>query len=83
MGRLVTVALVNRRTVNAELHTQFCFPEVIDDVRKNNRKRRINLQHANATNGTYDYLKEKNLESVSHPPYITLIQASKRNRFIN
>jgi len=72
-GHVATVALKDRRTVNADWYTTICLPEVIDEFRKNNRKRRIILHHDNASSHTakrtIDYLKEKNLESMSHPPY--------------
>lgn len=72
-GHVATVALENRRTVNSDWYTTICLPEVIDELRKNNRKRRIILHHDNASSHTArqtnDFLKAKNVELMSHPAY--------------
>ena len=66
-------ALEDRRTVNAEWYTTICLPQVIDEIRKHNRKLRIILHHNNASSHTarqtIDYLKEQNIELMSHCPY--------------
>lgn len=72
-GHVATIPLEDRRTVNADWYTTICLPEVIDEIRKNNRNRRIILHHDNASSHTAhqttDYLKEKNIELMSHCPY--------------
>jgi len=72
-GPVATVALEDRRTVNAKWYITICLPEVIDEIRKNNRKRRIILHHDNASSHkatqTNDYLKEKKIELMNHCPY--------------
>lgn len=72
-GHVATVALEDRRTVNADWYTTICLPEVISELRKNNRNRRIILHHDNASSHkagqTMEYLKAKNVELMSHPPY--------------
>lgn len=72
-GHVATIPLEDRRTVNAEWYTTICLPTVFDEIRKNNQKRRIILHHDNASSHTArqtnDYLKEKNIEIMSHCPY--------------
>lgn len=72
-GHVATVALEDRATVNADWNKTICLPEVIDTMRKRNRKRRIILHHDNASAHTaaqtVGYLKEKNVELMAHPPY--------------
>lgn len=72
-GHVATIALEDRRTVNAEWYTTICWPEVINEIRKNNRKRRIILHHDNASSHTarqtIDYLTEKNIELMSQPVF--------------
>lgn len=72
-GHIATIPLEDRRTVNAEWYTVICLPKVIDEIRKNNRKRRIILHHDNASSHTarltIDYLKEKSVEIMTHCPY--------------
>ncbi|GBP40023.1 hypothetical protein EVAR_19150_1 [Eumeta japonica] len=46
-GHVATVALKNCRTVNSDLYTTIFLPEIIDELRKNNRYRRIILHHDN------------------------------------
>ncbi|GBP18647.1 hypothetical protein EVAR_14417_1 [Eumeta japonica] len=43
------VTLENRKTVNSEWYTTICLPEVFEEMRKNNRQRRIILHHDNAS----------------------------------
>jgi len=72
-GPVATVALQDRKTVNAEWYTTICLPEVIDRIRKTNRKRRIILHHDNASSHTarqtIGYLKQNNIELLTHCPY--------------
>lgn len=72
-GHVATIPLEDRRTVNAEWYTTICLPTVFDEIRKNNKKRRIILHHDNASSHkarqTTEYLKEKNIELMSHCPY--------------
>ncbi|GBP49887.1 hypothetical protein EVAR_29500_1 [Eumeta japonica] len=69
--RVATVALENCRTMNSDWYTTICLPEVIDELRKNNLKRRILLNHDNASSHmakeTNKFLKEKNVELMSNP----------------
>ncbi|XP_076220821.1 uncharacterized protein LOC143174228, partial [Nomia melanderi] len=48
-GHVATVALEDRRTVNSDWYTTICLPEVFGEIRKKNRRRRIILQHDNAS----------------------------------
>ncbi|GBP35924.1 hypothetical protein EVAR_91475_1 [Eumeta japonica] len=58
----------NCRTVNSDWYTTICLPEVIDELRKNNRKRRIILHLNNSNSHTRDrFLKNKNVELMSNP----------------
>lgn len=72
-GHVATVALEDRRTVNAEWYSTICLPEVIDEWRKTNRKRRLILHQDNASahtaGSTIAFLKEKNVDLMSHTPY--------------
>ena len=45
----VTTALEDRRTVNTDWYTIICLPEVINELRRTNRNRRIILYHDNAS----------------------------------
>jgi hypothetical protein len=64
--------LEDQITVNAEWYKITCLPEVIDQIRKNSRKRRIIL-HGNASahtvHRTIVYLSQKKVESMSHCAY--------------
>lgn len=72
-GHVATVALEDRRTVNAEWYTTICLPEVIGEIRKNNARRQIILHHDNASSHTaavtVNYLIHQNVELMSHCPY--------------
>ena len=63
---MATVALDDRKTVNADCYTTICLPEVIGEIRKNNRKRRVILHHDNASSHTADlttaFLSEEKVE---------------------
>lgn len=48
-GRVATVPLEDRRTANSEWYTIICLPEVFEEIRKNNQRRRIILHHDNAS----------------------------------
>ncbi|GBP74611.1 hypothetical protein EVAR_98478_1 [Eumeta japonica] len=57
-GPVATVALESCRTVNigtGNWYTTICLPEVIDELRKNNRNRRIVLLHGLTTPGAFPY----------------------------
>lgn len=73
MGHVATVPLVERKTVNSTWYTTICLPEVFEEMRKNNRKRRIILHQDNASSHvsaeTIDYLLTQNVEWTDHPPY--------------
>ncbi|KAG5308729.1 MOS1T transposase, partial [Pseudoatta argentina] len=70
---VATVALENRRTVNTDWYTIICLPEVINELRRTNRNRRIILHHDNAScytaRQTVDFLFSKNVELMTHCPY--------------
>ena len=72
-GHVATIPLEDRRSVNAEWYTTICLPTVFDEIRKKNKKRRIILHHDNASSHTasqtIEYLKDKNIELMSHCPY--------------
>ncbi|GBP26672.1 Mariner Mos1 transposase [Eumeta japonica] len=61
------------RSVRSDWYTTICLPEVIDEFRKNNRKRRIILYHDNASSHmakqTNKFLKEKKVELISNLAY--------------
>ena len=40
-GHVTTVGLEDRRTVNTDWYTSICLPEVINELRRTNRNRRI------------------------------------------
>ena len=52
-GYVITVALEDRRTtvntVNTDWYTTICLPEVINELHRTNRNRRIILYHDNAS----------------------------------
>ena len=72
-GHVATVPLENHKTVNSAWYTTICLPEVFDELRKNNPKRRIILHHDNASSHTShqtsEYLATQNIELMGHPPY--------------
>ncbi|GBP74427.1 Mariner Mos1 transposase [Eumeta japonica] len=59
--------------LNDDWCTTICLPKVIDELRKNNRKRRIILHHDKASSHTAKQtnkcVKEKNVELMSNPAY--------------
>jgi [histone H3]-lysine36 N-dimethyltransferase SETMAR len=72
-GHIATIALEDRRTVNADWYTTACLPEVINELRKTNKNRRILLHHDNASSHTArrttEFLEAHNVEILDHPPY--------------
>ncbi|GBP56563.1 hypothetical protein EVAR_53637_1 [Eumeta japonica] len=68
-----TVPLQNCRTMNSDWYMTISLPEVIDELRKNNCKRRITLHHSNASSDTAKqankFLKEKNVKLMSNLAY--------------
>ncbi|GFT01071.1 putative DD34D transposase [Nephila pilipes] len=72
-GHVATVALEQRRTVNSEWYTTICLPEVIGEIRKKQKNRRIILHHDNASSHTSTqtkaFLTERKIELMGHPPY--------------
>ncbi|GFT96071.1 hypothetical protein NPIL_32271 [Nephila pilipes] len=71
-GHVATVALEQRRTVNSEWYTTICLPEVIGEIRKKQKNRRIILHHDNASSHTSTqtkaFLTERKIELMGHPP---------------
>ncbi|GFT27577.1 hypothetical protein NPIL_65511 [Nephila pilipes] len=65
-GHVATVALEQRRTVNSEWYTTICLPEVIGEIRKKQKNRRIILHHDNASSHTSTqtkaFLTERKIE---------------------
>ncbi|GBP71974.1 Mariner Mos1 transposase [Eumeta japonica] len=72
-GHVAIVALENYRTVNSDWNTIICLLKVIDELCKNNRKRRNILHHDNASfhraKQKIKFLNKKNIEFVSDPAY--------------
>ncbi|CAH1990923.1 unnamed protein product [Acanthoscelides obtectus] len=68
-----TFPLNEQRTVTADWYTTICLPKVITELRKINLERRIILHQDNASwhtaQATRQYLTEKNVELLDHPPY--------------
>ncbi|GBP07047.1 Protein kinase C-binding protein NELL1 [Eumeta japonica] len=73
IGHVAIVVLENCRTMNSDWYTTICLPEVIDELRKSNRKSCSILQRDNASShtakGTNKFLEEKNVELISNPAY--------------
>ncbi|GFS95404.1 uncharacterized protein NPIL_598891 [Nephila pilipes] len=71
-GHVATVELEQRRTVNSEWYTTICLPEVIGEIRKKQKNRRIILHHDNASSHTSTqtkaFLTERKIELMGHPP---------------
>ena len=72
-GHVATMALENQKTVNSAWYTTICLPQVFDELRKTNKRRRIILHHDNASSHTSchtnEFLAAKNIELMGHPPY--------------
>ncbi|KAF8794101.1 hypothetical protein HNY73_002116 [Argiope bruennichi] len=73
IGHIATIPLKDRKNVNPKWYAEICLPKVINEIRKNNKNRRIILHHENTscytTCETIDYLKDKNFELMPHCPY--------------
>ncbi|GFS88258.1 hypothetical protein NPIL_702731 [Nephila pilipes] len=76
-GHVATVALEQRRTVNSEWYTTICLPEVIGEIRKKQKNRRIILHHDNASSHTSTqtkaFLTERKIELMGHPPFRDIV----------
>lgn len=72
-GHVATVPLVEQRTVTANWYVIIGFPAAFEEVRKTNPRRRIILHHDNASaptaHQTLAYLKNENVELMTHPSY--------------
>ncbi|GBP04454.1 hypothetical protein EVAR_3844_1 [Eumeta japonica] len=72
-GHVANFALENYRTVNSDWYTTICLPEVFDELRKNNRKRRTILHHDSVSSHTAQqtnkFLKDKKVKLMSHPAF--------------
>ena len=75
-GHIATVALQDRRTVNADWYVSQCLPQVFAAWcrrSRNSRLRGLLLHHDNASAhtaaATLDFLAENGVQLVSHPPY--------------
>ncbi|GBP03786.1 hypothetical protein EVAR_2501_1 [Eumeta japonica] len=70
---VATVALENYYTVNNDWYTTICFPEVIDELRKNIHNLRIILHDDNASSNTAKqsnkFLKKKHVGLMSNSSY--------------
>jgi [histone H3]-lysine36 N-dimethyltransferase SETMAR len=73
IGPVVSVALENRRTVNAEWYTTICLPTVFEKVRQNRPRSRIVLHQDNASSHnaeeTKKFLATNRIDLMTHPPY--------------
>ncbi|GFU40787.1 putative mariner transposase [Nephila pilipes] len=73
-GHVATVALEQRRMVNSEWYMTICLPEVIGEIRKKQKNRRIILHRDNASSHTSTqtkaFLTERKIELMGHPPII-------------
>ncbi|GBP48376.1 hypothetical protein EVAR_96414_1 [Eumeta japonica] len=70
--RLLEMTRHSEMTVNSEWYTTICLPEVFEEIRKNNRQRRIILHHANAschTSAETRFLEGQKIELTGHPPH--------------
>ncbi|GBP67182.1 PiggyBac transposable element-derived protein 3 [Eumeta japonica] len=67
------VPLENRKTVNSEKYTTICLPEALEEIRINNRQRRIILHHDygsyHTSAETVSFLEGQKIELTDHPPY--------------
>ncbi|GBP32348.1 hypothetical protein EVAR_25603_1 [Eumeta japonica] len=83
---VAAVALENCCTVNSDLYTIICLLETIDELRKNNRKRRIILHHDNASSHTAKQtnkcVNEKNVELMSNPSYSSCTPSHVTSRHV-
>ncbi|GFS82437.1 putative DD34D transposase [Nephila pilipes] len=83
-GHVATVALEQRRTVNSEWYTTICLPEVIGEIRKKQKNRRIILHHDNASSHTSTqtkaFLTERKIELMVSYVFQILIVADVRTR---
>uniref|UniRef100_A0A0K2VCS9 Mariner transposase [Bombyx mori] n=1 Tax=Lepeophtheirus salmonis TaxID=72036 RepID=A0A0K2VCS9_LEPSM len=72
-GHVATFLLEHHRTVNSEWYIKVCLPEVIGEIRKTNRRKRIIVHHDNASSytsaQTSAFLTGQNVELMGHPPY--------------
>lgn len=72
-GHVATVPLVEQRTVTANWYVTIGLPVAFEEVRKTNPRRRIILHHDNASahtaHQTLAYLKNENVELMTHPSY--------------
>ena len=70
---VATVPLEHRRTVNSEWYITICLPKVFGAIRKTNRRRRIIVQHDNASSQTsaqtIAFLTGQNVDLMGHPTY--------------
>ena len=71
-NHVATVALQQRRTINSELYVTIRLPEVIREIRRNQKQRRIIFHHDNASAHTSAPTKEfsasQKIELRGHPP---------------
>jgi len=72
-GHMATVTLEDRRIVNTDWYTTICLPEVMNELHRTNRNRRIIFHHDNArchtAHQTVDFLSSNNVELMTHCPY--------------
>ncbi|GBP46847.1 hypothetical protein EVAR_78547_1 [Eumeta japonica] len=68
-----SVSLDNRKAVNSEWHVTIYLPEDFEEIRKNNRQRRIIIHHDNASchtsAETIRFLEGQKMELTGLPPY--------------
>ena len=70
---LATVPLEHSSRVNSEWYTTICLPNVFGEIRKTNKRRRIIIDHSNASSHTSAQigalLTVQNVEFKGHPPH--------------
>ncbi|GBP73894.1 hypothetical protein EVAR_54192_1 [Eumeta japonica] len=72
-GHMVTVHLENRKMVNLVGYATICLSEVFDEIRNNNRRRRIIFQYDNTScltlAETTQSMEGQKIELMGHEPY--------------
>ena len=75
-GHVISIPLLERRTVNAKWYTEVCLPKLFESVEEKRPARGIRglrLHQDNASSHTAHitmaFLEEKGVKLVAHPPY--------------
>lgn len=71
-GQVATVPVEKRKLVNSEWYTNVCLPEVIGEIQKMSKKRRI-IHHDNTSSHTaaqtIEFLTSQKVKLTGYPPY--------------